>query len=234
MSDLLGGKFGHGFVSAGVGSIMGGNSLKIKNDFGRYATVALVGGTVSKMTGGKFANGAMTATLAAIVSNHLRKAAIKESTPSRRGADVPYDDPVLRTKDAARTLLERSSDGNEHAAALYTDGEKYYFTEPVTDGLTHEVRVPRHPDGFTLEGIIHNHPGENFWPSVGSGLFDLDTGRANLLQVPVWTVGTDAHLYRYVPQPLPLDGPANGQFQSSRYDPNRPGGIPGFNGRVDR
>jgi len=58
---LQGGKFGHGFPSAGVtkgvtGAVHGGN-------FGvRLTASAVVGGTTSKISGGKFANGARAAT----------------------------------------------------------------------------------------------------------------------------------------------------------------------------
>ena len=60
MSALQGGKFGHGFVSAGVtkgvlGALGGGGFVE------RLALHAVVGGTVSDATGGKFANGAKTA-----------------------------------------------------------------------------------------------------------------------------------------------------------------------------
>ncbi|WP_179957848.1 FG-GAP-like repeat-containing protein [Exilibacterium tricleocarpae] len=70
-SALQGGKFGHGFVSAGLGSTLGGqlgNSLgkSIGNQFvGRLIGAAVMGGTVSTVTGGKFANGAAYAAFAA-------------------------------------------------------------------------------------------------------------------------------------------------------------------------
>ena len=65
LTELQGGKFGHGFVAAGftealspaVGNIEGG-------DFGpvlsRTAVSAAIGGTASTLSGGSFANGAMT------------------------------------------------------------------------------------------------------------------------------------------------------------------------------
>ena len=62
MSDLQGGKFGHGFVSAGVGALSGG--WFGKKPMNKVLGAAIVGGTVSKLTGGKFANGAMTAAFA--------------------------------------------------------------------------------------------------------------------------------------------------------------------------
>jgi len=66
MSDLQGGNFGHGFWAAGLTA-----GLKGKNgDFGlgpsadmkgaRIMTAAVIGGTASVISGGKFANGAIT------------------------------------------------------------------------------------------------------------------------------------------------------------------------------
>ena len=69
LSVLQGGKFGHGFVSAGL--TKAANISKIMaNDAGGFADAvrttiaAIVGGTISKITGGKFANGAITAAMA--------------------------------------------------------------------------------------------------------------------------------------------------------------------------
>ena len=62
ISVIQGGKFGHGFASAGLGAIAGG-ALKIDNvkSVGAKATVrAIVGGTVSELSGGKFSNGAIS------------------------------------------------------------------------------------------------------------------------------------------------------------------------------
>jgi hypothetical protein len=72
MSVLQGGKFGHGFASAGVTQAFAGGIDRIGGskfsstyfDAGnralRIAAAAIVGGTSSAMSGGKFANGAMT------------------------------------------------------------------------------------------------------------------------------------------------------------------------------
>ncbi|MDK2594977.1 RHS repeat-associated core domain-containing protein [Pseudoalteromonas obscura] len=62
MSVMQGGKFGHGFVSAGVGAATG--RMFGKAPINRIVGSAIVGGTVSAITGGKFANGAMTAAFA--------------------------------------------------------------------------------------------------------------------------------------------------------------------------
>jgi len=62
MSELQGGKFGHGFASAAVTQLMSPVISQVNDtdtDFnaGRVAVAALVGGTTSAITGGKFANG---------------------------------------------------------------------------------------------------------------------------------------------------------------------------------
>jgi RHS repeat-associated protein len=66
MSDLQGGKFGHGFFSAGLtatlkgkyGDFGIGTAENLK--FSRVTVAAIVGGTASVISGGKFANGAIT------------------------------------------------------------------------------------------------------------------------------------------------------------------------------
>ena len=63
ISVVQGGKFGHGFASAGFSSAAGGSlrSANIGNSGVRVIAASIVGGTASVISGGKFANGAMTA-----------------------------------------------------------------------------------------------------------------------------------------------------------------------------
>ncbi|MFC3122060.1 RHS repeat-associated core domain-containing protein [Agaribacter flavus] len=68
ISDLQGGNFGHGFVTAGVMKGVGmfngaSKGASISEIAGRATIQAIVGGTVSRVTGGKFANGAVTAAI---------------------------------------------------------------------------------------------------------------------------------------------------------------------------
>ena len=77
-ASAQGGKFGHGFISAGVagglaGSIngvsLGGN---VTADIALRTVIrSLLGGTISEVTGGKFANGAATAAFASIVAESV-------------------------------------------------------------------------------------------------------------------------------------------------------------------
>lgn len=57
MAEVQGGKFGHGFLTAGAGAAAG---VSLKGWPGLMAAT-IIGGTASEMTGGKFANGAASA-----------------------------------------------------------------------------------------------------------------------------------------------------------------------------
>ena len=67
---LQGGKFGHGFASAGFSKAAGASigdwnsGLSVGDlDIGQTVVAAVVGGTASEISGGKFANGAVTGAL---------------------------------------------------------------------------------------------------------------------------------------------------------------------------
>ena len=62
---MQGGKFGHGFLSAGLSKLATPTiSANVKGDLAQGISIAIVGGTISEATGGKFANGAVTAAMA--------------------------------------------------------------------------------------------------------------------------------------------------------------------------
>jgi hypothetical protein len=60
LSVLQGGKFGHGFVSAGITEAISPVIDNLHSSFAKVAASAMVGGTVSEIAGGKFGNGAVT------------------------------------------------------------------------------------------------------------------------------------------------------------------------------
>ena len=71
-SALQGGKFGHGFISAGIGAASG--SLKFSGPatsqvVKRTLTAVVVGGTATRISGGKFANGAGTAMFSSLIAS---------------------------------------------------------------------------------------------------------------------------------------------------------------------
>ncbi|WP_237113872.1 tlde1 domain-containing protein [Pseudoalteromonas rubra] len=77
-SVLSGGKFGHGFIAAGFTKMAMGNAGFNMNNrewsaiAGRTAVAAIVGGTASAITGGKFSNGARTAAMMHLLNAEMR------------------------------------------------------------------------------------------------------------------------------------------------------------------
>ena len=113
-SAIQGGKFGHGFISAGFGSFVGakvGNFVKGANtaltNMGKFLAKVTVGGTISKVTGGKFGNGAGYAAFVSLVAS-----AAQSSTVERSGSNQTSNAP----------LVERQAAARKEVAALTTDG----------------------------------------------------------------------------------------------------------------
>jgi RHS repeat-associated protein len=81
ISDLSGGKFGHGFFSAGITKGLtphfegiGGSDFEVNGYNIAEATIAgVLGGTISQATGGKFANGAVTAAMGNLFNNQMSR-----------------------------------------------------------------------------------------------------------------------------------------------------------------
>lgn len=66
LSVVQGGKFGHGFITAGM--MKGIGKIQTSTSLARATIQAIAGGTISKITGGKFANGAVTAVIQFVVN----------------------------------------------------------------------------------------------------------------------------------------------------------------------
>ncbi|KZN70333.1 SpvB/TcaC N-terminal domain-containing protein [Pseudoalteromonas luteoviolacea] len=99
-SVASGGKFGHGFVSAGFTKMAMGNAgfnmdnIEPEAIVGRTIVAALIGGTASSLTGGKFANGATTAAMAQLLN--------AETTNYRKK--------IAGWRDAERAVVKRLKD----------------------------------------------------------------------------------------------------------------------------
>ena len=117
-SELQGGKFGHGFVSAGLTK-----AINVNNIFGtsanlrgvRIAAAAVIGGTISKVTGGKFSNGAITAAFAQAFNG---EAEAKEKELLKFQAKFDF-----KVKKWLKAGLKADSDG----LTPYVQGEKHGF-----------------------------------------------------------------------------------------------------------
>ena len=118
MSVLQGGKFGHGFLSAGftkaasVAFLPDGKNLTGNQIF--YGTVvsAVIGGTVSKLSGGKFANGAQTGAFQYLFNQVSTRDKWESQTENNRSTTVT--NPVTGQKEEVPPNFHpiRDSEGN--------------------------------------------------------------------------------------------------------------------------
>ncbi|MCP4469086.1 MAG: hypothetical protein GY815_00100, partial [Gammaproteobacteria bacterium] len=84
-ADIQGGNAGRGFASAGLGAAIGGGSGE---GMTKVMTAALIGGTISKITGGKFANGAGSAAFVAVSADWSSSS---DGIPTAEPEDVSND-----------------------------------------------------------------------------------------------------------------------------------------------
>ena len=130
-SVLRGGKFGHGFASAGLtqsfASKIGGIASRARFSVGRIAAAAIVGGTASRLSGGKFANGATTGAFSRLFDDeaHYRNA--------QKGAAA--------ASNAVKTKLMKYAEENPDAVIPLTMGD----IDAVTNHMRYEVQgEPKH------------------------------------------------------------------------------------------
>lgn len=103
ISDLQGGKFGHGFISAGLtkGAQVAG-MISDKLIQGALQS-AILGGTISKITGGKFANGAITAAFQFAMNKFVTDGLRSDGKVLKKRVDV--QDPVTQEPAYTPNLL---------------------------------------------------------------------------------------------------------------------------------
>jgi hypothetical protein len=148
VESLSGGKFGHGFVSAGVTASVMPQVGHIGNDAARTVVGALVGGTLSKATGGKFANGAISGAIQGAMAKSARKT---NSGGGKAPEDLRRGAAAIR---AAQDALVESGFYSNVAKNLY--GTESEIAEawgkavlPVTESYKVEIGayIARHPSG---------------------------------------------------------------------------------------
>lgn len=133
-----GGKFGHGFVSAGV---MGTVGAKLGHGFGGTMAKMVLGGTISKATGGKFANGAAFAAFSMAVQGISSNAADSD-TLEEVVVKEPWEKPVVGN-------APPQSVTSEQATKMYS--ESPYEPITVDEASAQEVESVRSSKPFGKE-----------------------------------------------------------------------------------
>lgn len=168
-THLNGGKFGHGFVSAGMSAGLA-PYLDTGNTFTSALGHAIVGGTTSVISGGKFANGAITASFEYAFNKAAHNQRDKASVTVIEGAGIvghaTPDSATLaayRYHDAAYKSLKP---GRELLGAIVglesQNGVQYYFTSTVEVDADQfdvdlAVNVRSGARGKTV-WLFHSHP----------------------------------------------------------------------------
>ncbi len=186
MSSLQGGKFGHGFASAGItqGFAPGIDRIDAGNmGFSAQRTImaALVGGSVSELTGGKFANGAMTAAFSRAFNDdkHYRKSMVSNS-----GHDYEINTPLCSSvapecnggfiwgvTDAYSIPFEFSAGPHEGYRELFG----LFSPNPITHihnyemGMIVNVAHPEHIFAGTVTHRIYESNGIWYLNTIGNG-----------------------------------------------------------------
>ena len=181
---LQGGKFGRGFMSAGIGNALGNAMSGIKSNWGKVLSSAVVGGTVSKISGGKFANGAFSSAFATVLrldwgskgESKIRVKGSQEGGKESSAKSVPesriltnddydfipeegYNTPEEAATAGLQLAKELGLNSAEYGGGILKVGNGHFFTEPVTQGegysFNADIVVPK---GADLVATFHTHP----------------------------------------------------------------------------
>ena len=130
LNVLQGGKFGHGFISAGVVEAVSPTVMKIPNSYAKVAVSALVGGSVSAATGGKFGNGAITGAFQ-MAFNELATGQSLENSEAESELGIPFG--VEKGDGIMASNFEDSYDlsGLKRGERAY-DSQFKHFNDPET------------------------------------------------------------------------------------------------------
>ena len=166
MSDLQGGKFGHGFLSAGATQAISPQIDRIGSVPGRVVAAAALGGSVSAATGGKFANGAITGVFSQAF-NDLVHEGISKANASRRAAQGM----------AVAKELEQVASGLRFDTLDQAEEMFYFLTEIPTRQLGLEFGVNAYEvltsegSKFEMRGFQFStrFDGQGYGSSVGVG-----------------------------------------------------------------
>ncbi|WP_196764434.1 hypothetical protein, partial [Pseudoalteromonas luteoviolacea] len=173
-SVLSGGKFGHGFISAGFTKMAMGNAgFNLNNRAwpaiaGRTAIAAIVGGTASALTGGKFSNGARTAAMMHLLNGEMRAALRKEVASRAMNEEKSLPELVV---DGAISFVSDSWHVTKHAGKFYYYGACSLATGSQSCAANFDIL---YNDSARIGGAIYEYLHEpNTQAEVNKGLYDL-------------------------------------------------------------
>ena len=187
-ADLQGGNFGHAFIAAGISS-----GFKGKNsDYGvgtaanlkplRVAIAAVIGGTASRITGGKFANGAITSAFAQLYNGEKNVAQSRYEDQIKALAEAYKKSGLEFSQDDAKLALRTALQSDKRRRAIVSNAESL---DEAQMQLALETAISMSYTGEEIEligesplALIKGHK----WAikNAGGHTFDLGDVRENL------------------------------------------------------
>jgi RHS repeat-associated protein len=180
LSELQGGNFGHGFVSAGVTQAVSPSIGTIRNVPMQAVASAAIGGTASKLAGGSFSNGAATAAFQYLFNHAVHEAAsaIAASSSAAKNPDgvvlgiSSQNDPAgygtkrdaLLAQHLANDAAYQSTGEFEELwgfiASRTVDGQaRYYFSDMTLVPATFDgTIIARLQSDMSIVQYNHTHP----------------------------------------------------------------------------
>lgn len=177
LSVLQGGKFGHGFVSAGIGSATGGiiKGYSTGQIISRALVSGVIAGTVSEATGGKFANGAVTAAFSSVVNSLAQRAAPSDSgLTSEQKADL-----------AKRQGLAMDEVKKAYESGALGENRQFSSTDAAAKEVLSVIDSISQANGVELGGFI-SPSGEGF--TYGRPFVGDNSSMPGMVNVPVGAV----------------------------------------------
>jgi RHS repeat-associated protein len=156
-SVLQGGKFGHGFASAGFTKFIDINEIVgIKKSLAgvRVAMASVVGGTISKMTGGKFANGAVTAAMGQLYSGEQMAGAERDAQKGRTPGKIYVAGHRVGKVGPYHTALEYDDGTGVQWISAGPEGTSLEGFEKLVGGVGNEVNGIRATDAPGLNKTL--------------------------------------------------------------------------------
>ncbi len=180
LTKLQGGKFGHGFVSAGVTEALSPSIDHIGNTVGRIAASAAVGGTVSAATGGKFSNGAITGAFQAAFSRAVEAATYRSTGPDIGISTDPTPDSAGPKR--LQTFYEAMAASDE-AGIVFGTGTRSIYVDSYAYLVDGSLRLC----SSSCDAILEQY-------GMITGAFDSAANRITLYRgavEPQWISGQD-------------------------------------------
>jgi len=206
MNELQGGKFAHGFLSAGATQALapsiesigiGDGALSFGDRALRVASAAALGGAVSEVTGGKFANGAVTGAFSRAFNDESIDDLLKRQEAARAEVDAAYESGDLSRENsfasrdeaakAVLSVIEPISVRHRVELGGYifkSDGRFSYAYPHVGRNGSIDLNLVPEPDGAVAG--YHSHPNGARYFSYGDVNWVNGT---NGSEMPLYLIG---------------------------------------------